>query len=129
MLIQMRVARPVTDLARTTRMYCVGLSLAVLGGFEDHDGFDGVMLGIEGHPYHLEFTFCHTHPVKPTPTPEDLLVFYLPDPDDWERQCRLMISAGFQRVVSLNPYWEVRGRTFEDADGYRVVIQRASWPA
>ena len=27
----------------------------------------------------------------------------------------------------FNPYWDRSGRTFEDPDGYRVVIQRASW--
>lgn len=38
-----------------------------------------------------------------------------------------MLTAGFRAVASLNPYWELHGRTFEDPDGYRVVIQRAAW--
>jgi len=38
-----------------------------------------------------------------------------------------MIEAGFREVSSFNPYWARQGRTFEDADGYRVVLQRASW--
>lgn len=38
-----------------------------------------------------------------------------------------MISAGFQEVSSYNPYWDLQGRTFEDIDGYRVVLRNATW--
>jgi YycE-like C-terminal domain len=31
-------------------------------------------------------------------------------------------------VKAYNSYWDVRGKTFEDADGYRVVLQCAAWP-
>jgi hypothetical protein len=37
--------------------------------------------------------------------------------------------AGYAPVAAFNPYWDRRGRTFEDPDGYRVVLQCASWPA
>lgn len=26
------------------------------------------------------------------------------------------------------PYWDRKGKTFEDPDGYRVVLQQSSWP-
>jgi hypothetical protein len=39
-----------------------------------------------------------------------------------------MQHAGFAPVPSYNPYWDVTGRTFEDPDGYRVVLQCAAWP-
>lgn len=124
----LRIARPVSDLERAARMYRHGLALDEIGRFADHEGFDGVMLGRRGAAFHLEFTFCRRHPVSPAPTPEDLLVFYLPDRDDWERRCRSMHVAGFAEVASFNPYWARLGRTFEDIDGYRMVIQRAAWP-
>ena len=38
-----------------------------------------------------------------------------------------MVACGYQPVKSFNPYWDVRGRTFEDADGYRIVLQQAAW--
>lgn len=123
----LRIARPVTDLARAARMYASGLGLSVIGSFEDHDGFDGVMLGEEGSCYHFEFTFCRRHPVTPAPTAEDLVVFYRPDAGEWEQCCANMLAAGFTPVKSFNPYWDLNGRTWEDADGYRVVLQRASW--
>ena len=127
MIGQLRIARPVTNLARTAEMYRSGLGLEFLGQFEAHDGFDGIMLGLPDCPYHFEFTYCQTHPVPPSPTPEDLVVLYIPDASEWIQTCQQMSNAGFIIVPSLNPYWEVHGRTFADPDGYRVVIQNAIW--
>ena len=123
----LRVARPVGDLARSADMYRRGLSLNVIDSFEDHDGFDGVMLGHPGLSYHFEFTRCRLHPVEPAPTPEDLVVLYIPVKAEWEAACARMLAAGFKRVLSYNPYWETYGCTFEDPDGYRVVLQQSEW--
>ena len=122
----LRIARPVSDLSSARRMYCRGLGLRVIATFDDHQGFDGVMLGVPGAGYHFELTHCRTHPVTATPTPEDLAVFYVPDPAEWNRICDDMLAAGFKRVAAFNPYWDRLGRTFEDFDGYRVVLQNAS---
>lgn len=122
-----RVARPVSDLVRAADMYCRGLGLRVIDRFDDHDGFDGVMLGAAGAGYHFEFTHCRTHPVVPTPTVEDLIVFYVPTASEWQAMCDTMLAAGFRQVVAFNPYWDTRGRTFQDDDGYRIVLQRAEW--
>ncbi|MFC5473934.1 VOC family protein [Paraherbaspirillum soli] len=127
MKCHLRIARPVSDLSQTSSMYCEGLGLRVLGSFEGHEGFDGVMLGRAGSSYHFEFTHCRTHPVEPNPTSEDLTVFYLPDSTEWKDRCASMLAAGFRQVASFNPYWDARGRTFEDLDGYRVVLQNADW--
>lgn len=125
--MRLRIARPVTDLARATAMYCQGLGLHVLGKFENHQGFDGAIVGLPTMPYHFEFTVCRMHPVSPCPTPEDLIVFYLPARLEWQKTSALMLEAGFTEVASFNPYWEVRGRTFEDHNGYRTVLEQADW--
>lgn len=125
-MLQLRVARPVSDLEYMATLYSTGLGFERLGAFEDHDGFDGVMLGREGLGYHLEFTHCRTHAMKPSPT-EDLLVFYVPDVSEWQRTCERMERAGFGTVGAFNPYWNLHGRTFVDPDGYRTVICRAMW--
>jgi hypothetical protein len=39
-----------------------------------------------------------------------------------------MTAAGYAPVASFNPYWDRSGRTFEDPDGYRVVLQHGSSP-
>jgi hypothetical protein len=92
-------------------MYCAGLNLAVLARFQDHQGFDGVMLGSPGMDYHFEFTHCGEHPVTPSPAVEDLLVFYVPDQEEWQATCDRLIEHGFICVRSLNPYWDVSGRS------------------
>jgi catechol 2,3-dioxygenase-like lactoylglutathione lyase family enzyme len=127
MRLQLRVARPVRDLSRAADMYRLGLGLMVIARFENHQGFDGVMLGTAGANYHLEFTRCAAHEIAPSPTPEDLLVWYFPDPREWARRCHAMLDAGFTEVSPFNPYWANLGRTFADPDGYRTVLQQAEW--
>jgi len=127
MLHQLRVARPVSDLTRTATMYCQGLGLKIIDSFQDHEGFDGVMLGNEDLSYHFEFTYCRKQPMVPMPTHEDLLVFYIENLADWEGTCRSVKNAGFIWVPSFNPYWDIRGRTYEDRDRYRIVLQNDQW--
>jgi catechol 2,3-dioxygenase-like lactoylglutathione lyase family enzyme len=124
----LRVARPTDDLDALLPFYRDGLGFSVIGGFKDHDGFDGVILGLPGAPYHLEFTRYFGHPAGRAPTLDNLLVLYLPDRGDWEAAVGRMAAAGFAPVASFNPYWDRQGLTFEDPDGYRVVLQNAAWP-
>lgn len=124
----LRIARPTDNLAAVVAFYRDGLGFEVLGEFADHDGFDGVMLGHDGAGYHLEFTHCRGHVAGRAPTEENLIVFYLPDQAEWQASVTRMEKAGHMAVKSFNPYWDRNGRTFEDPDGYRVVLQCASWP-
>jgi catechol 2,3-dioxygenase-like lactoylglutathione lyase family enzyme len=123
----LRVARPTDQLEAVVAFYRDGLGLEELEHFEGHEGFDGVMLGPKGGAYHLEFTRKHGHPAGRAPTEDNLLVFYLPDADEWARAVARMEKAGQQAVKAFNPYWEKSGRTFVDPDGYRVVLQLGSW--
>ncbi|TPL00040.1 MULTISPECIES: VOC family protein [unclassified Mesorhizobium] len=123
----LRVARPTNDLAAVVRFYRDGLGLQELFRFDNHDGFDGVMLGQPGDSYHFEFTHAHNHDAGRAPTADNLVVFYLPDHDAWESAVRRMKDHGYATVPSFNPYWDRQGVTFEDCDGYRVVLQNADW--
>ena len=124
----LRVARPTDHLDGVVRFYTDGVGLTRLATFNDHDGFDGVILGTLGAAYHLEFTRKRGHFVGRAPTADHLLVFYLPD-EPWREAVDRMIGACYEPVPSFNPYWDRAGRTFEDPDGYRVVLQNASWSA
>ena len=124
----LRIARPVSNLSHSRDMYCQGLRLSVIGEFNHHDGFSGYMLGRTDLSWHLEFTQCHHHPVMPSPSKEDLLVLYIPEKTEWDILCRSIVAAGFSRVGSFNPYWDSAGATFEDNDGYRVVLQNRACP-
>ena len=123
----MRVARPTDHLDEISKMYRLGLDLNVLGQFENHNGFDGIILGHSKYPYHLEFTHHRGTQVGGAPTSDNLLVFYIEDVMEWKKACGKMAYAGFMVVPSFNPYWDEAGKTFEDIDGYRVVLQNAAW--
>ena len=124
---QIRIARPTQDLQQISDFYKQTLGFQELGRFVDHDGFDGVMIGFPAGGYHLEFTRCNRHPVQPTPTPEDLLVFYVPNTKQWQDLVDRIEELGVRSGPAFNPYWDTKGRTFYDPDGYRFVIQNASW--
>lgn len=123
----MRVARPTDNLTAIASMYREGLRFEVLAKFRDHAGFDGVVLGHPGAPYHLESTSRRGHEAEQAPNKEHLLIFYIPDEEKWAVACGNMLAAGFLRTASNNPYWEQHGRTFEDLDGHRVVLQKSEW--
>jgi catechol 2,3-dioxygenase-like lactoylglutathione lyase family enzyme len=124
----LRVARPTDHLEDLVRFYVDLLGLEQLDGFEGHDGVDGVMLGLPGAAYHLEFTRTRGHVAGRAPTRDHLLVFYVSDRAAWQAAVDRMAAAGHRPVPSFNPYWDHAGRTFEDPDGYRVVLQHGSWP-
>ena len=125
----LRVARPSDDLDALLPFYVDGLGLKLLYRFSDHEGFDGVMVGAVGAPYHFEFTHAHGHQAGRATSEDQLVVFYLPDGAEWQAAVERMKAAGFTPVRSFNPYWDRDGSTFEDPDGYRVVLQHGSWTA
>ena len=123
----LRVARASPNLQGLLSFYRDGLGFELLGTFEDHAGFDGIMLGHAGWPYHLEFTHSAAHQAaEPAPSQESLLVCYLPERAEWQSAVDRMRASGFEPVPSLNPYWDLRGLTFADPDGWRVVLQHAA---
>ena len=124
-----RVARPPDDLDAVLRFYRDGVGMEVIASFQDHAGFDGVIFGLPGAGYHLEFTRKAGHRVGKAPTDDNLLVFYLPDRAEWQRAIYRLTQQGYQPVPAFNPYWDHHGKTFADPDGYRVVLQNAAWPA
>lgn len=123
----LRVARPTDQLREIAQMYVDGLGFEVLFEFQNHAGFDGVIIGQPNQPYHLEFTHHTGTVVGGAPTEDNLLIFFVPDHDEWMARCVKMLAAGFAEVKSYNPYWDQSGKTFEDLDGYRVVIENSAW--
>jgi catechol 2,3-dioxygenase-like lactoylglutathione lyase family enzyme len=114
-----RIARPAHDLAQSTHFYRDLLGLAVIGGFEHHDGYDGVFFALPGGS-ELELT---RGPVEPVPTTdEDLLVLYVQTRREVTAVGAGLAAAGVPEITSANPYWNRSGRTFLDPDGCRVVI-------
>jgi len=121
--VELRVARHTERLDEVVAFYRDGLGLPEIGGFRDHDGYDGVFLAIPGTGAHLELTAGGGHGA-PVPHPESLLVLYLGD-DEAVRAAAERL--GVDPVAPANPYWAEHGLTFADPDGFRVVLAGERW--
>jgi catechol 2,3-dioxygenase-like lactoylglutathione lyase family enzyme len=125
-VVHFRIARPTNRLPEVVRFYRDGLGLEVIGSFDNHAGYSGVMLGLPGRDYHLEFTSHTAGSPCPAPTKDNLLVFYIPDIEAITRLSEQLGDMGYSAVAPKNPYWEEHGTTFEDPDGWRVVLMNTS---
>ncbi len=125
--MKLRIARAKNNLQRIVEMYSHGLGLKALGSFENHSGYDGVMLGSPDNDYHFEFTRKIGEDAPLSNSRENLVVFYIPDIKKVEDLKTQMIEAGFEKVKSQNPYWDQHGYTFEDFEKYRVVLCHREW--
>lgn len=123
---QVRVARPTSRLEEVVRFYTEGIGLKRLGSFEHHEGYSGVMLGLPGRDYHLEFTEHEKGSACPAPTKDNLLVFYLPDRTAIARIISRLARMGYGQAPPENPYWARGGVTIEDPDGWRVVLMNTA---
>jgi catechol 2,3-dioxygenase-like lactoylglutathione lyase family enzyme len=123
---QFRIARPTNRLDEIVSFYRDGLGLEVIGSFEGHAGYSGIMLGLPGHEYHLEFTSNALGSPCPAPAKDNLLVFYIPDLEAIAILTKRLNSMGYFATQPENPYWELRGTTFEDPDGWRIVLMNTS---
>lgn len=120
---QVRVARPTDQLDRIEEFYTKVIGLPVLYRFERHAGYDGVMLGLPGTAYHLEFTAHTDGSPCPAPTTDNLLVLYFHGDAKMYAVVERLAAAGHEPVEAENPYWAgVGALTFEDPDGWRVVL-------
>jgi catechol 2,3-dioxygenase-like lactoylglutathione lyase family enzyme len=121
--MHLRVARHTQRLDEIAAFYRDGIGLPEIGGFLGHQGYDGVFLAVPGTEAHLEFTAGGDHDA-PAPNPESLLVLYLGDRAAVDAvAARLAVPA----VAPANPYWADHGLTFEDPDGFRVVLVPEVW--
>lgn len=120
--VQFRIARPTNNLKAVVTFYKEALGLKELGSFSGHDGYDGVMLGLPGEQYHLEFTQHNSQTALPEPTRENLLVFYFDSPEKYHQAVQRMTDSGITPVAPENPYWNGKSETYEDPDKWRVIL-------
>src|SRR5947208_14696481 len=110
--MQWRVARHTERLDEVVAFYRDGIGLAEIGGFRDHEGYDGVFLAGPGTGAHLELTTGGGHGA-PEPHAESLLVLYLGDEEEVQA---VAARLGVGPIPPANPYWADHGLTFEDPD-------------
>lgn len=122
--IRVRVARQTDQLEALKRFYCDGLGLEVIGSFTGHAGYDGLIVGLPGKEYQLEFVHHQDGSPGQSSNKENLLVFYIEDAAAAQQMVAKLNDMGYPSVPAENPWWDDHNAyTIEDPDGYRVVLQ------
>lgn len=116
-----RFARHTGNLEQLVHFYTTILDFAILGHFEDHDGYNGVFLGRKGAAWHLEFTTSVTPPAHRFDE-DDALVFYPDNRSDYDAICSRIQQQQLPLLIPKNPYWQQHGLMISDPDGYNIII-------
>ena len=118
--------RAADHLTEVVRFYRDVLGLEQISSFEGHAGYDGVLLALPGRHDHLEFTHHESGSQCPTPTKDNLIVFYVEDDAAFREMAARLKRDGHEPVEPVNPYWAKNGLTFEDPDVWRVVLMHTA---
>ncbi len=121
-MLTVRFTRHTARLQECVRFWRDELGLLEVDRFEGHDGYAGVILALPEGGVQLELTAGGAH-APPEPHPETLIVLYL---GSWEAVRERADGVRRARVSAANPYWERNGQTYEDPDGFRVVLAALS---
>lgn len=116
-----RFARHTNNLEQLKSFYIDILGLELLGGFENHNGYDGVFIGKPNENWHLEFTKSDEI-VTFNFGEEDILVFYPNSKLELELIHDNLIANKIEFIQAKKNYWNDNGKMILDPDGYRVVI-------
>ncbi|RZK38956.1 MAG: VOC family protein [Pedobacter sp.] len=116
-----RYARHTTNLNLIEKFYIEIVGLKKLGGFEGHDNYDGIFLGIPGESWHLEFT---TSPDKPESRfdEDDALVFYANNETELTDIKKHLKRQDVRLETPKNPYWQENGIMIADPDGFKIIF-------
>lgn len=116
-----RFARHTNDLEQIKSFYIDILGFELLGGFENHNGYNGVFIGKLNENWHLEFTKSEEFILFDF-NEDDILVFYPNNKMEFDFIMNKIQSKKIEFIKAKNPYWNENGKMILDPDGYRVVI-------
>lgn len=120
-----RFARHTNNLDQIKSFYIDVLGFELLGGFQNHNGYDGIFIGKSVENWHLEFTKSEEI-VYFDFNEEDILVFYPKSKIEYDLIMNKIESAKIEFIKAKNPFWndlEVSGsKMIKDPDGYRIII-------
>jgi catechol 2,3-dioxygenase-like lactoylglutathione lyase family enzyme len=116
-----RFARHTNDLEQIKSFYIDILGFELLGGFENHNGYNGIFIGKSNENWHLEFTKSEDIVLFDF-NEDDILVFYPNSKMEFDLVVNKVQSNKIEFIKAKNPYWNENGKMILDPDGYRVVI-------
>ena len=119
---RVRIVRPTNQFEELVHFYRDIIGLHELGGFDNHEGYSGRMLGLPDASYHMEIVMHDEGLEPPQPTKEDILVFYIDDQEAIEALVKRLAEHGYAPVEPDNPYWAIGGVYFLDPDGWGIIF-------
>jgi hypothetical protein len=119
--MKFRFARHTNNLEQIKSFYIDILGFESLGGFENHNGYDGVFIGKSSENWHLEFTKS-VEIVHFDFNEDDVLVFYPNSKIEFDFIMNKIQSTKIEFIKAKNSYWNENGKMVIDPDGYRIII-------
>ncbi|MCB0659437.1 MAG: VOC family protein, partial [Saprospiraceae bacterium] len=113
-----RYARHTSDLKKIERFYTKLVGLEKLGGFENHNNYDGLFLGHKNSNWHLEFTSSHEKPENAFDE-DDILVFYVDSEVEFKEIQKTLDKENIILEIPKNPYWAKNGIMISDPDNFK----------
>ena len=117
----LRVARHTNNLEKIEDFYVNILGFERLGGFQNHNNYDGVFIGKLGLDWHFEFTQSETK-ANHTFDEDDVTVLYPKTILEYNNIVNSILENNISIITSKNPYWNENGKMVLDPDGFRIVI-------
>jgi catechol 2,3-dioxygenase-like lactoylglutathione lyase family enzyme len=117
----LRVARHTNNLEKIEAFYVNILGFERLGGFQNHNNYDGVFIGKSDLDWHFEFTESNDK-ANHHFDEDDIIVLYPTTILEYNNLLDSVSNNNISIITSNNPYWNKNGKMFLDPDGYRIVI-------
>ena len=121
--MELRVSRHTNNLENIKSFYVNILGLEILGGFENHNNYDGIFIGKPSENWHLEFTKSKEK-ININCNEEDYLVFYPENQLEYDQILKNIETNNIKFITSKNPYWNENGKIILDPDGFGIIISQ-----
>lgn len=119
--MRFRFARHTQDIKKLSDFYTSILNFEILGEFKNHEGYDGVMIGLKKENWHLEFTQNAEKPQSKCDE-DDALVFYPDTRKSYDEILKNLKKSKVPLLEPKNPYWKDKGVCFEDCERLKIII-------
>lgn len=117
----LRIARHTNNIDKIEDFYVTILGFERLGGFQNHNNYDGVFIGKPKLDWHFEFTKS-SEKANHHFDEDDILVLYPETILEYNRLINSVLENNISIITSKNPYWNENGKMFLDPDGFRIIV-------
>jgi catechol 2,3-dioxygenase-like lactoylglutathione lyase family enzyme len=119
--MKVRIARHTDDLEKIEAFYSAVLGFERLGGFQNHNNYDGVFIGKADLDWHFEFTKSLSK-ANHVFDEDDVFVIYPSSDLEYKILINNILDYKIPIINSKNPYWNENGKMIQDPDGFRIVV-------